>query len=227
MTRVPDGTFPSSNDWGIPDLLIEQQASILPAPFVPWGSIARKSRMPGTYHFYVDDYKFRGIWKAEKPYQIVRCNCAAVVEVNFSTSEQIPLAYAMGDLYRKRWLSRFWQHHGVQIVVDLNVADALLDTRLLGVAPALLGVPKGWTAYATRYSADGGIEAIERQCAAARKHSEAAISLAVYGGSRSVQECCQRRGWQWFANAAGKSLAAWGAGTFAIQPAPLLKSQGA
>lgn len=185
-----DVTFPTDNDWGVPLLDIDRQCDMLPAPFVAWGSMARPTRMPGCYHFYVDDSKFAALWR--NPRAILESHCTAVVEPNYSTSEQLPLAKVVWDVYRKRWLARFWQAQGINVLVDLNVAHACTDVNLLGV-------PKGWTAFATRYTSEG-IAAIEQQYKAAQEHTGCKPSLVVYSGGREVQRACQERGWQWFPN---------------------------
>jgi hypothetical protein len=189
-TAVLDCTFPSDNDWGVPTLDVERQATALPAPFVAWGSIARPTRMPGCYHFYVDDAKFAALWKDPTP--IVNSRCIAAVEPNFSTIDQMPLAKVVWDVYRKRWLARFWQMHGVAILVDLNVADRCQPVNLLGV-------PRGWTAFCTRYTSEG-IEAVQAQADAAERHTGTKPSLVVYSGGEGVGTECRRRGWQWFPN---------------------------
>ncbi|MGE0605524.1 MAG: DUF4417 domain-containing protein [Pirellulales bacterium] len=197
-----DVTFASDNDFGVPTLDLSLQARLLPAPFLAWGSVARTNRMPGCYHFFVDDSKFSALWK--QPLRLVESGCRAVVEPNFSTSDQLPLARILWDIYRKRWLARFWQAHGLPIVVDLNVAPRAAEANLLGV-------PRGWTAFATRYQAVSGaalsrqqnsLAALDEQARTAEKHANTAISLVVYSGGPAVAEHCRQRGWQHFPNQA-------------------------
>jgi hypothetical protein len=55
--------YSSSDPWGVPLLDLGMQASELVQPFVRWGRIHRADvHMPGTWHFYTDDYRFNGIW---------------------------------------------------------------------------------------------------------------------------------------------------------------------
>ena len=193
MNRRLDYTFPSDNEWGIPMLDASQQGCLLPAPFMAWGSIARPTRMPGCYHFYVDDSKFSALWN--DPATVLLTQCAAVVEPNFSSGDQTPLARVIWDVYRKRWMARYWQSQGVKLIVDLNVADAFQKVNLIGV-------PRGWTAFATRYTSRGGIEAIERQAQAAHEHTGVQANVVVYSGGREIRDRCLNRGWQWFPNQA-------------------------
>lgn len=189
-----DAAFPTDNEFGIPTLDLAFQADPIQGPFAAWGSIARTSRMHGTWHFYVDDSKFSALWK--HPESVAATQCTAAVEPNCSTNEQTPIAKIIFDVYRKRWIARFWQKYDVRILVDLNVSDRALPWNLLGV-------PKGWKAFATRYSSEG-LDVIHRQAEAARHHVGCDITLVVYSGGKHVENECQRNGWLYFANSAGR-----------------------
>ena len=60
----------------------------------------------------------------------------------------------------------------------------------------LLGVPRGWKAYANR--AHNGGDGLEEECELAREHAGTAeILYLVYGGGKAVQELAGARGWNW------------------------------
>jgi len=181
---VPDIIWPSSNEYGIPDLLPDVQAAAMVQPFEKWGDQAR-TKPAGTYHFYTDDYKFENVWR--DPAQPLRAGVQALVECNFSAGENSPLAVWLWDLYRKRWLARYWQGCGVKIWVDLNVPDRFLDT-------ALLGVPQGWRAYCSR-GKDCDFEHLFREHEAACNHCGDKPLFLVYGGGSLVENICLKQGW--------------------------------
>jgi hypothetical protein len=183
---VPDALWPSDNAWGIPTLDLKSQADAIDAPVAKWGTIARKGRFKGTYHFYTDDEKFTPLWTDPTP--IVNSGCASVVEVNFSTHAQMPRAVVLWSIYRKRWLARYWQSKGVRVFVDLNIDASHRDL-------ALLGVPKGWKAYATRVHRDTHDE-IQRQHDLAVEHAGGSILFIVVGGGADARALCQAKGWQ-------------------------------
>jgi hypothetical protein len=138
-------------------------------------------------HFYTDDYKFSALWK--HPERLVRFGPAAVVEPNYSTWEEQPLAEALWGLLRKRTLAAFWQAQGLRVVVDLDLAGPV-------VPYALLGVPRGWPSYATRAHGDQGTAALEAQYAMAQQHSgRSDPGWIVFGGRKAVQQLCEARGW--------------------------------
>jgi hypothetical protein len=95
--------------------------------------------MLGTWHFYVDDYRFRRVWA--RPYEVLNTSCAACVEVNWTVTAEMPRAVRLFRIYQKRWLARFWQTKGVRIWADASVPLNCLDD-------ALLGIPPGWKAFA-------------------------------------------------------------------------------
>jgi len=185
--EAPDLLFPSDNDWGIPTLDIRLQASALVLPCERWGRISRhSSNMGGTWHFYTDDYKFAALWNDPTP--IVFSGARAMVEPNVSTNATMPAAVGLWGIYRKRWLARWAQTYGVRVFVDLNV-DPQFE------ALNLLGVPKGWTAYATR-GYDTMADLLERDYQTACRHADTdAIVFVVFGGGQGTHAACQAQGW--------------------------------
>ena len=187
IATAEDAIFPSRNDLDIPELLPAYQATSLVLPAVVWGDVARTTRMPGTWMFYTDDYKFNALWKS--PENLVNnTRPAQVIEVNYSMGKNTPTAWVHGLLYKKRWLSRYWQSQGIKIIVDLFVAERFFETNLLGV-------PKGWKAYSTRGHSndlDRMDDYFERACGHAGTKD---ILFLIYGGGKKVAEHCKERLW--------------------------------
>lgn len=193
MLAHTDIIFPSDNDYGIPVLDASLQSEAVYAPFARWGSYARSTRMVGcTWHFYTDDYKFSRLWK--NPDRLLATGCAAVVEVNYSLAGETPLAYALWATYQKRWLARYWQaQDGVRVLVDLTVPERFQAVNLLGV-------PKGWGAFAYRATSREGTAAIEAALDAAQGVAGGVPPVfVVYGGGREIQTFCQQKGLVWIA----------------------------
>jgi hypothetical protein len=183
---VPDAIWPSDNEWGVPTLDLDYQALSLPEPIIKWGAIARKGVMPGTWHFYTDDYKFTALWK--NPATVVNTRCSTVVEPNFSTNPAMPRAVVLRGIYRKRWLARYWQSQGIRVFVDLNVEPEFDDL-------SLLGVPRGWRAYATRWLESYGERDIPTQYERAKQHAGTDILFLVIGGRVDAASMCEYYGW--------------------------------
>jgi hypothetical protein len=185
---VPDALWATDNVWGVPVLDINLQADAMDQPVVRWGRISRKATMGGTWHFYTDDYKFSALWR--DPSAVVNSGCVNVTEVNFSTADTMPRAAALWQVYRKRWLARYWQSKGIRVFVDLCVSNLHLDLNWLGV-------PKGWKAYSTRgYRA--GLPDIKVQYDQACAHAgTTSLLFVVVGGCDVVRDACMEHGWLW------------------------------
>lgn len=185
---VPDALWPTDNEWGVPLLDINLMADAVDLPVEVWGEVARTTRMRGTWLFYTEDARFEALWRDPSP--ILNSRCVNVVEPNFSCYRDMPMAVGLWAIYRKRWLARYWQSKGVRVFVDLNVNPKFYDLNLMGV-------PKGWTAWATR----GYMERLEytvQEYEIAVKHAgSSSILFVVYGGGKAVKKACLERGWMW------------------------------
>jgi len=188
VTYVPDAVWPTDNGWGVPLLDKNLQATSLDAPFLGWGSVARTQRMQGTWHFYTGDYRFEALWSDPAP--VVNTRCTSVVEPNFSCYNEMPMAVGLWQVYRKRWLARWWQSYGIRVFVDLNVAPKFYDLNWLGV-------PEGWMAYGTRGYTDR-LDWTETEYTMACEHAGTdSVLFVVYGGGQAVEEACKEHGWLW------------------------------
>jgi hypothetical protein len=184
---VPDAVFPG-DQFDIPILDLKMQAEYVEAPVKMWGQITRRQKFNGTFGFYTKDYKFSALWK--HPDSLLNTGCSVVIEPNFSTSQDMPEAVALYGIFRKRWLARFWQTHGIRVIVDLNVAEKFFDLNLLGV-------PDGFSCFATR-AQKGSNHLIPLMFEIACQKAGGCPKLfLVYGGGHQVQQLCQDRGWLW------------------------------
>lgn len=178
---VPDTIFPSDNPQGIPVLDPGMICNLVDMPFQAWGSIGRTSKMKGTWHFFTEDYRFTALWK--NPQAIVKTKCVSVVEPNFSITDQMPYPVALYRVYQKRWLARYWQSRGIRVIADLNVSVRYLAVNMLGI-------PDGWTSYATRGYNDRIDDLKKEYKAAIKKAGTDRIYFLVYGGGAAVKQFC-------------------------------------
>jgi len=179
--NTPDTFFPSDNSQGIPLLDIQMQAKYFDLPIVAYGSESRKNQQ-GTVLFFVDDYRFELLWK--NPELLFRSSPINIGETNFSIYKDYPEALALYQIYRKRWLSRYYQSRGIRIFADLNVFHEYYELNLLGI-------PKGWSAYCTRGVANRP-EDLLREIEIAENHaSPNPILFLCYGGGTEIKKICQ------------------------------------
>jgi hypothetical protein len=177
--------YPTDNAWDVPALDPDVQPEAALLPFACWGSLPRTGARKVSWHFYTDDYRFSVLLK--NPNQVPDSNPISAVEPNFSVYDQTPAAGVLCATWHKRWLARHWQAQGVPVYVDLNVPNHHQPTNLLGV-------PKGWRAYATR-GYETRIESLQSEWETAVKHSEnSRPTLLVFGGGSRVRAFCQESG---------------------------------
>lgn len=180
---VPDCLFASDNPYDIPVLKMSKENVYLQLPFKPYGADARTKTGVGTYHFYVDDYRFNAIWN--DPTKVINSGCGAIVEPNCSLYETTPIGYGIFLIYKKRWIARFMQDYGINVFVDLNVTEKFMKYNILGV-------PKGYNAFFTR-GYDNRLKALEYELEIAREISGLETpNLCVYGGSKKVKDFCNK-----------------------------------
>ncbi len=176
---IPDCIFPSNNKYDVPTLLIERQARMLINPVKPYGTEKRSKQGVGTYHFYVDDYRFNKIW--DDPSNLIKSGMLAMVEPNLSLYNSTPISYGLHLIFKKRWIARFLQNYNIDVFVDLNVNPKFYDYNLLGV-------PDGWNSFATRGYSDN-IDALKKEIEIAQKVSgEDEPYMIVYGGGKKAKE---------------------------------------
>lgn len=186
---VPDALWPSDNEWGIPTLDLNMQATALDQPALIWGSVARSTRHRGTWLFYTSDDRYEALWK--EPSAPLRTQCLTCTEPNFSAYTNMPLPVALWAIYRKRWIARYWQSQGVRIFADLNVGANWAELNRAGI-------PQGWKAFSTR----GYVERLDSTHDEYRMACEIAGAgvtplFVVYGGNVEVKQECKRMGWLW------------------------------
>lgn len=180
MKQVEDRLYPSDNWFDVPTLDISMQAGRLEVPFVPFGT-AFKMQGAKTMHYYVEDYRFAGLW--ENPAKGVNETVKQAVEPNYSLFDTTPVARGLERIYRKRWIARWWQDCGIRIYVDLNVSAKFYEYNLLGI-------PLGWNAFATR-GYRGKLNALHEEHAIAQRVSGCdKPNMIVYGGGKEIHEYC-------------------------------------
>lgn len=190
---VPDVNWPSDNDLEIPTLSLKYVAKAPSLPMVKWGEISRKAKMQGTWHFYVEDHKFMSLVNDPTgPLQSGAENC---VEVNFSVTDETPVAWIITQTFRKRWLARYWQSQGMRVIADLNVNEK-------GVEINRIGIPQGWTAWSTRGYSDN-LDGIRKDYEIATEicghnDDDKGFFFMIYGGGKAVQALAAELGAFWF-----------------------------
>lgn len=188
-----DIIFPSLNEYGIPELLLTHQSPCVDLPFTPFRKMAT-SRIKGTLHFYVDDYRFASaLWGKPWMFNEHFGKITSMCEPNYSHSLDTPKAVIIHQTFQKRWLGRYWQQYGFKIIVDLCIVPEWLNI-------ATLGVPNGWSAFSTRIYGDRpnwAHEQFKKACDIAGHNQPLFL---CYGGGRTSRAIALENGWMWIAD---------------------------
>lgn len=184
---IPDMIYPTDNDLEIPCLIPEMQARGCEIPVACFGETRRSYDMNGTglLHFYTDDYRFSSVY--DHPEKILKMNPANIIEPNFSLYLEVPMAFAIQGIYKKRVIARQMQEQGIRVFVDLNVSSKFYKLNMLGV-------PEGWAAFATRGYSDR-LHYLEFEWMIAKNHAgDNRLTFVVYGGGEKVRQWCKSHG---------------------------------
>jgi hypothetical protein len=73
-------------------------------------------------HFFLDDYKFEQIWTNPRKYIELFQYYEGVIAPTFSVWDNQPYALNVFNMYRSRWLTRFFQSCGIPVLVDARWA---------------------------------------------------------------------------------------------------------
>lgn len=182
---IPDTLFPTDNDAEIPTLRLDMQAEDITNPFLCWGEQKRTTNLLGlgSLHFYCDDYRYTALY--DHPEQILKANPRNIVEPNYSLFSDMPIAFGMQRIYKKRWIARAMQERGIRILVDLNVNQKYYKLNMLGV-------PIGWRAFATRGYSER-LANLEYEYAIASNWSKGEEPLfVIYGGGAECRRFAQQ-----------------------------------
>lgn len=113
--------FPSSNTFGIPDMLPPSLTRI-PDWLVPYRQRIRAhmALTDGAVHFFMDDYRFETVWnRPRKALEALR-PFTTILSPDFSIYRNWPLTLQLWNTYRNRWCGRFWQEQGYHVIPTVS-----------------------------------------------------------------------------------------------------------
>ena len=178
---LPDCIFPTDNDAEVPMLRMDRQPRFCDIPFLCFGEKKRTFQMngTGTLHFYTDDYRFSTIY--EHPEKILKHNPANIVEPNFSLYNEMPIAFGLQAIYKKRFIARMMQEKGINVFVDLNVSAKFYKLNMLGIPP-------GYSSFYTRGYSDR-ITYLEFEYNLAKSIAgDNHLLFVIYGGGNACRQ---------------------------------------
>lgn len=85
-------------------------------------------------HFFIDDYQFERLWNNPDKYIDKLKQYVAVCAPDFSPFQDMPLAVQIYNHYRKHWVAKYLQEHGVTVIPTIRASadERSLDWYLEG-----------------------------------------------------------------------------------------------
>lgn len=115
--------YPGVGQYNIPEIL-PQDVDLTDAEVLGF-NYAKGEDFPEEYicHFYLDDYQFERVWKDPDLYIDLMKRFKAVLAPDFSIYDDFPTAVNIYNHYRKHWVARYWQDHGVKVIPTICWGD--------------------------------------------------------------------------------------------------------
>jgi hypothetical protein len=155
-TIVEEPILPSSNKWGIPDLLPDMLADRIPenawyrmepdanpseTNYLTWGEHRRERCQPehtkdATMFFYEEDEAFQGIWnrKVDTVVRILEYGWGQIACPDFSCYRDAPLIIKQYAYYKQQYMGRYFQEAGIKVIPSLvNIDSRDYDWMLAGI----------------------------------------------------------------------------------------------
>ena len=80
-------------------------------------------------HFFLDDYQFERVWNNPDKYIDKLSRYVCVASPDFSPYGDMPLCLQIYNHYRKHWIGRYFQEHGITVVPTIRCST---DPRSMG-----------------------------------------------------------------------------------------------
>ena len=113
----------SDNALGVPLVLPADSSDIFDLPVVPWRSL-RFERVTKqlAVHCFVDDYRFETSWTSPLRALKYALRFAFAFSPDFTLSPDYPPVLNQFQVYRARWVARYWQNNGVIVIPSVSWA---------------------------------------------------------------------------------------------------------
>lgn len=111
--------YPSSNDWGIPDL---EPVTTIPTKLVAYNDryACGNAKAGAAVHFFLDDYRFETMWsQPNRSLSRVR-SVGAALTPDFSLWREMPAAMQIWQVYRNRWCGAWMASHGITTIPTVS-----------------------------------------------------------------------------------------------------------
>ena len=118
-----DFLFETDNEFGFP--IVRTSKDFHAEDLIPFHTCKKclaKDRDKAV-HFFLDDYKFEQVWSRPRDFVTTFKHYGNILVPTFSVWENQPYALNLFNIYRSRWIARFYQEYGINVLIDVRWAD--------------------------------------------------------------------------------------------------------
>jgi hypothetical protein len=156
--------FNGSGNYDIPKML-KQNIDI--KGILSFESCVYSNEKDKTVHFFMHDYKFSKIWNNPGKYKALFEKFNGIFSPAFSLPLDMPIALQLYNTYRNRWLGRFYQEKGINVIPSIvwsneNSYDFCFDGIELGQVVAVNSAGTAKNEYAKNIFLHGFNAMVER-----------------------------------------------------------------
>ena len=126
--------FKTDNEYGFPEVV---SSDFSPSALLPFNLSKNKRQGDSlkTVHFFLDDYKFEPLWSDPRKFIDLLRFYNGMISPTYSVWSNQPYALNLYNIYRSRWITRFYQEQGINVLVDVRWAGAdTYDICFSGIA---------------------------------------------------------------------------------------------
>lgn len=107
------------------DIPILDKEDYIPKDLVSYKEVTHPSKasMEKCIHFFLDDYHFEGVWNSPIKTLARIQKIGKSLTPDFSIYVDMPKALQIFNVYRNRWLGKFWQDNGVIVIPTVSWGD--------------------------------------------------------------------------------------------------------
>jgi hypothetical protein len=122
--NIITANYDSNNSLGYPNIYSDDLEII---ELLPYDKINTKSPKPDDYsktvHFFLNDYKFEALWNNPKQYINLLQKYNGILMPDFSNYSDYPLSLNIFQMYRRFWLTRFFQENLIKVIPVPRIND--------------------------------------------------------------------------------------------------------
>lgn len=120
--NMQKASFPGVGEYGTPE--IEATQVNCDCDFIGFNYAAQcNDREEKGVHFFLDDYQFVRVWNYADRYIPMLQEFKCVLSPDFSLFTDFPKTLQLYNHYRKHWLGRYWQEHGIHVIPTIAWSD--------------------------------------------------------------------------------------------------------